>query len=694
MKSQNIELQMAVIDSKKRAVTYSLLAHISNNGNLAKGSIDIFVPVVKKCLQNLNKKGINKNDSIAIIAKQILEDYAIDIPIPVLRSILGKIANELNTEKIDFALNQDDSFWIQDYIFEDYDEAIKESEKEVETINKLYKVFCESKGITNSTSIFDFFDKNRIEVSFYLANKDKEKNVDDSIAAQFVEFFRERKEIYEIFRSLYLGSFLVSYLEYAPMKAQIDVTLLLDTNFIISLLDLNTPESKKTCETLFKICKNLGYKFELLKDTIEEIQGLLKYKSEELNTSILSKSINKEDILNACERRNLTSVDLVRISDNIVDTIERDFQIHIIPNTEKLKNKAKLDNCFGFLKGIRNTEKSALHDAMAFLYVKEKRGKHIKDFEKVNCWFLNNSITHNSDSERQDLLCQNSGSQPISIKADDLLNILWLSNPNIQISNNDFVDIGINSLVSFSLNASLPKAQIIKELDENIQKYKDDFSITDKDVYYLSTRIANKQISDVNSLNESAKEDPSKFAEQVKEFASEQEKIEEAQASKMEDIIKSLISKIESVKKESSRLKNKEEDLSNIENEAKKTEAENLQLKEVIKNAYERFKKQRRIDKDNFIKSKVNKWRRNAIIVLCVGVFLILLCIGSFFYFEIGNDYVWIVRFILGIIVFLSIKHWYSVYFNPTYKENFKKGIQIPTELEDISFDEYKKLNK
>lgn len=683
---------MAEIDSKKRAITYSLLAHISNNGNLAKGSIDIFVPIVKKCLQNLYNKGISKNDTIAIIAEQIFEDYAIDIPIPVLRSILGKIANELNTEKIDFALNQDDSFWIQDYIFEDYDEAINESEKDVETINKLYKVFCESKGITNTTNIFDFFDKNRIEVSFYLANKDKVKNVDDSIAAQFVEYFRERKDIYEIFRSLYLGSFLVSYLEYVPMRAQIDVTLLLDTNFIISLFDLNTPESTKTCETLFKICKNLGYKFEILKDTIEEIQGLLNYKSAELNTSILSKSINKEDILNACERRKLTSVDLERISDNIVDRIERDFQIHIIPNTEKLKNKAKLDNCFNLLKEIRNTNKSALHDAMAFLYVKETRGKLIKDFEKVNCWFLNNSITHNSEYERQDILYQNNGSQPISIKADDLLNILWLSNPNIKISNDDFVDIGINSLVSFSLNASLPKARIIKELDENIQKYKDDFSITDKDVYYLSTRITNKQILDVNSLNESAKEDPSKFAKQVKEFASEQAKIEEAQASKMEVIIKSLLSNIDSVKKESSRLKNKEEELFNKEAEAKKTEAKNLELIKVIRNSYEDLKKQRKEKKDNYIKSKIDRWHTNAIVALILGIILIISSIVSFFYFEIGNKYIWVFRFILGIIVYLSIKHWYSVYFNPSYKQNFIKNIHIPAEFEEISFEEYFKL--
>lgn len=34
--------------NKERAITYSLLAHIRNTGSLAKGPIDIFIPLIKR----------------------------------------------------------------------------------------------------------------------------------------------------------------------------------------------------------------------------------------------------------------------------------------------------------------------------------------------------------------------------------------------------------------------------------------------------------------------------------------------------------------------------------------------------------------------------------------------------------------------------------------------------------------------
>ena len=67
-----------------------------------------------------------------------------------------------------------------------------------------------------------------------------------------------------------------------------------------------------------------------------------------------------------------------------------------------------------------------MHDATAILYINKTRKIKIKDFDKVNAWFVNNSTS--SDGEN---IFLKDGFQPESIKADDLLNILWLSNPQI-----------------------------------------------------------------------------------------------------------------------------------------------------------------------------------------------------------------------------------------------------------------------
>ncbi|QYS91148.1 hypothetical protein JJC04_15440 [Flavobacterium covae] len=60
---------------------------------------------------------------------------------------------------------------------------------------------------------------------------------------------------------------------------QHDLELLFDTNFLISLIDLNTPESTHSCRKLIEVGNNLGFKFTVLNETIEETKSLLQKKS-------------------------------------------------------------------------------------------------------------------------------------------------------------------------------------------------------------------------------------------------------------------------------------------------------------------------------------------------------------------------------------------------------------------------------
>ena len=127
--------------------------------------------------------------------------------------------------------------------------------------------------------------------------------------------------------------------------------------------------------------------------------------------------------------------------------------------------------------------------------------------------------------------------QPEIIKVDALLNILWLSSPSIGVQGQDVVDMGISAMISYTLNSSLPKSRIIKELDDNIQKYRAEYDITDTDVVRLSTRIANRQINDLQSINELARRDQVAFVARVKEEVAKQDKIEEERAVKLEELM-------------------------------------------------------------------------------------------------------------------------------------------------------------
>lgn len=561
----------------KRALAYSFLAHVRNSGTLVQGPLEIFVPLVKKGLHYMNiAKEQYKGESINEIREIIFEKYNIDIPIPVLRTVLKFFANEVNQQERVFDLYNDDSFWIKDYIFEDYDIYLSRKEKEIESLQNLFTAFCKANGLpTQNTNIIKFIEKNKASLSYYISHKEESNGENYTIEAKFVEHFRAIPDIYEQIKDIYLGSIICSLLDYTPTNLNVDIDLLFDTNFIVSLLDLNTPESTHTCRKLIEIGKSLGFSMHVLADTVDEIKGLLTFKAENFDKSIIQKYVNKEDIYNACSRLKFSKADLERVRDNIENSLSS-YGVLVIPYTEKLKNVAKYGNDYTQLKNYRSNHKAALHDAMCLAYVREKRhGKQFKNFEDVNCWFVNNAISHDFDNEgiERILTTNDNTSLPEIIKVDDLLNILWLSNPSMGLLKDaDMVDIGLTSLVAFTLNKSLPKARIIKELDDNIQKYKDE-NISERDVFLLSTRIANGQIHNLEKLNELASSDTAAFNKAVKEEANKQNQIEIERGKKLDEIIKKFEESIDGLKEHKSRIDEKNEKLK-IEYEQKLVQKE------------------------------------------------------------------------------------------------------------------------
>lgn len=576
----------------RRAITYSVLAHISSSAKLAKGQLDVFVPIVKKCLHHISDgKAEIKGANISEIADRIVTDWQIEIPVPVLRTILTQISKEFDCDEDSkpFVLNNDDSFWIKRFIFADFDAEIKESEHNIKELQNAYLKFCKIQNIQSEDGkgVIRFIEQHKDTLAHYLRNSNCPDKTDYSLPAKFIEYFKPIKPLYEEIRDLYLGATISCAIGYQFNGLKNDVTLLLDTNFIISLLDLNTPESTRTCSKLLEVCKKSGYSFLILPETKEEIQSLLEFKSRSLDKVALQKNVNKEDVFCACERRGLNSADLMRISDNIEDSLTK-FSIRILPNSTTLKNKAKFSNEYQTLKTYRNNNKAALHDAMAIMYVREKRGgKAVKSFEKVNCWFVNNSITHDFEhSAIENIIRGNSSeNQPEIIKADDLLNILWLSAPSIrsEVSSDEMVDIGLTTLVAHTLNKSLPKARIIRELDENIQKYKTE-DITDRDVYLLSVRIANNQVKDIEELNTLAVKDTVEFNCRVKEEARKQAEIENEQREQLNKLYSELSNAIHSISKQSEAMVLDKEALDkqnqNLQEKLKKSESDNEAISE------------------------------------------------------------------------------------------------------------------
>lgn len=634
---------------ENKAITYSLLAHIRNSGALMNGPVDVFVPLIKRVLHKLNAKGIFKGESLMEIQCEAQKLYSIDFPLPVLKTICFQIANEINTsEEQKFIVNNDNSFILKSFYFEDFEDKIQEIKRETISLEKIFEDFCKIHNLEtkDNTSIFNFIDKNKLSISRYLSNEAAPNGHDYSIEAHFVDFFKKIPKVFDIVRRIYLGSIISSFLEYKTENLKLEIELLFDTNFIISLIDLNTPESTNTCRKLIEVGKNLQFKFTILNETVEEIRFLIRKKAETLDNSFLSRRVNPEDIYNACERRNLNSNDLERIADNLDETIES-FGISINIYTDALKTKANKSQEFEIFKKIRSSNISALHDTIAILYVKEKRAKKIREFEKVNCWLVNNSTSHEIYDIREEQKTTFEY-QKETIKVDELLNILWLSQPRINSSldNDDLIEIGLSSIVAYTLNESLPKANIIRDLEKNIQKYRGE-NISDRDILNISTRIANKQIKNVSELNKLADTDTAEFVSKLKAQAEIQQKFEDERVEKFEELFKKFESQLTGLQKARSKNTHKEEQLKEkellLEQSVEKMNQEFKHDKSVIDNLSEALKTERNeklqlLDqlknekKERYLQQQVKKWRRKSWIQCSIFLILFICSILYVFY--------------------------------------------------------------
>lgn len=680
--------------NKERAITYSLLAHIRNTGTLAKGPIDIFIPLIKRALSKMNSLGIFQGKSILEIKKTADDLYFIDFPIPVLKKILIEICKEINTnDKTHFVLYNDGAFSINEFTFIEFEEIIENQAKDIDELEDLFKQFCETSElkIENTESIFKFIEKNKFNLSKYISNSHHTNGFDYTAEAQFVNFFKKIPPIYDKIKNIYLGSIIAGYIEYNSDEAEREIELLFDTNFIVGLLDLNTPESTHTCRTLVEIAKQQKFKIRILKDTIEETKNLLDTKAEFYDKSFLQKKVNPEDVYNACDRRNLNKSDLERIADNLETSIAK-FGISILFQTDKLNNEAKHTEEYRIFEKVRNSKKSALHDATALLYINKVRKIKIKDFDKVNAWFVNNSTSNDGEN-----IFLKNGFQPESIKADDLLNILWLSNPKVnnKIEGNDLAEIGLTSIISLSLNSNLPKSKILRELDDNIHKYAKE-EISDTDIIRVATRITNKQLRDIEELNTLADNDKVEFVKRLEEEANKQKRIEESRIRKLEHIFKDISIRTDELEKSKKEFQEKSKGIDKIVSEKNNS---NSKVSELEKELLREKNANREILRNAWRKKELKKWRTKTWIEFAILslVFAFGICYISFLSnWELNKTIESIktlnsnilISSLISIILFifnaLTIKTLIDKYRNHSNINNYISGLTIPNEMREL----------
>ena len=245
-----------------------------------------------------------------------------------------------------------------------------------------------------------------------------------------------------------------------------------------------------------------------------------------------------------------------------------------------LIEKFKKTNDIKDLKVSRWKQANAEHDVFAYLYVREKRNGSIKIHQKAKSWFL----TANKNLLSFNIIKANVGNVPEVTLPDTLTALLWLKNPNKNIS--EIKSIGLHELISNTLNDEIASKELINEFDLNLKSIEninvEDYQILISSVAYQSA----KNIDKINNLITQGK---------TEEFNFEAQKIVEKERQRrqnnQETIRKSLKISREKIEENQS-LKTTLKDLEKqIKSSANDTQTEIEKLSEIVKKQNKYFKK-------------------------------------------------------------------------------------------------------
>jgi hypothetical protein len=197
-------------------------------------------------------------------------------------------------------------------------------------------------------------------------------------------------------------------------------------------------------------------------------------------------------------------------------------QYGILVTPEMINNamlaEAKQSEYYKRLKDRKHNPDGALHDATVLYYTQKLRKITPKSFKDINAWFVTD---RRGEHENQNILDRNA---PLMIRAEELLNILWLSHPSYNA--NDYIQTTISRLLTTTLNI-VPDGKMLKALDRKIQTIKD-YPINAKDCIQVAEVIGSIENQKLKLLLEkNTQEEIITELMSLSKFAKEKEKEKE-----------------------------------------------------------------------------------------------------------------------------------------------------------------------
>ena len=523
---------------------YCFLAALTENQNDLYNHV--YVPICKRALSLYSLRG-GTHGNANVIKQLIKTEYGIDVPQLVVKKLINATFKSLSNRarrKYSFNVFQHgETFEIQKYAFSDLEVQYKKGQRNARALQEAFEVYLSSEGIETAglPTFAHFLEKNKRHLAAFFKNTGNINgdNVDASYIhhVAFLEHVdTSNNDLFEIAKGLYIGSIVASFLEAGidlEPKFEPSEVYFLDTPIVLRALDLQKEEETEPIKELLEIIKNTGGKIKILSITIEEIYKVIENAIGNYNGTTPTSTINE-----ACIRLGKNKAWLITYNGNLEKNIIETLKIEKETIQQAFIEKNRTSPDVKALQERRIRKGNALHDVLAYLFVRQLRGSSISLFQKAKAWFLSNN-TELLKFNRE--LNPNSGITEI-VMPDALTGLLWLKNPTKLIEK--VKSVGLSELMAMTLNEEIASKELINEFESTIKGLD---GISEDDYRVLLESVAHESAKKIEQFNEVAEQDKEKakvIAHKIVEKersrrAKNVKEIKEAQAAKNQEETKS-----------------------------------------------------------------------------------------------------------------------------------------------------------
>jgi len=622
-------------------IGYCFLAALTENQNDLFNHV--YVPICKRTLSLYSLSG-STHGTAKNIKDLILQEYGIDVPQIMVKKLINATFKSLSTrakKKYRFNVFENgETFEIQKYAFSDLEIHYKKGKRNAVGLQNAFLEYIKTENIEieNIPSFSDFLNKNKKHLASFFKSTEitNVEAIDKTFIhhVQFLEYIEtSNQELFEIAKGLYVGSLVASFLEAGvDLEPKFDSCEIyyLDTPIILRALDLQKEEETEPIKELLSLIKNTGGQIKVLSITVEEIYKVIENTIDNYNNFTPTTTINE-----ACLRLGKNRAWLMTYNANLETNILTTLNVTKDDITAAFIEKNQKSPDIKALQDERFRKGNALHDVLAYLFVREKRGGPVTFFQKAKVWFL----TSNSD-----LLKFNRNHNPNNgiseiVLPDALTGILWLKNPSKLL--NKVKSVGLAELMACTMNEEIASKELINEFEATISKIE---GISEDEYRTLLESVAHQSAKKIEIFNEIAFQDPEKAKVEA-------HKIVEWERSRKAKRIKTIKDTQDAKADEERKNKDLVEKLEKIESELKDTKAAMVGSQTQIEELSAKVKKQDKRTK------RIIRWLVATLIIATISITGFYFYESLSFVVKIGN---WIMSagalFSLGNFILNAIK--------------------------------------